>query len=614
MFARTKCVRIEARPLYFAAMHSGDSFLIADLLRAYRAKRLTPTEVIESALARADQSADRHVWITRLSREQLLGYARAVERRSLDELPLYGIPFAIKDNIDLAGVATSAGCAQYSYVPTQSAPVVQSLLDAGAIPLGKSNLDQFATGLVGTRSPYGACQNSINADFISGGSSSGSAVAVAAGLASFALGTDTAGSGRVPAAFNNIIGFKPSIGRLSTRGVVAACRSLDCVSIFSMTSEDAARVLAVVEGYDAEDAYSRRLGDLAIPGRRFGVPRSDQLQFFGDGEYARLFDQATARIESLGGSLVRVDFAPFLEAGRLLYEGPWVAERYAAVGDFIHLNPSAVHPVTRQVIESGKAPGGVDVFRAQYRLMALRRACEKIWDHVDVMITPTAGTIYRRAQVDADPIGLNTTLGYYTNYMNLLDLAGVAIPAGFRTDGLPFGVTVVGRRATDHALLALAGRLHRAYVNRLGAVNWPMPAPAEIPLGVPVSFTSLAVCGAHMDGLALNGQLRDRGGYLLRSTRTAASYRLFALSGGPPQRPGLVRVISGGASIEVEVWAVRTAEFGSFVEGIPAPLGIGTIELEGGEKVRGFLCEAYATDGAVDITELGGWRAYMRRS
>jgi allophanate hydrolase len=595
-------------------MRTSDSFLIADLLRAYRAKRLTPTEVIDSALSRADQSPDRHAWISRLSRERLLEFARAIERCSIDELPLYGIPFAIKDNIDLAGVPTSAGCARYSYVPTQSAPVVQSLLDAGAIPLGKTNLDQFATGLVGTRSPYGACQNSFNADYISGGSSSGSAVAVATGLASFALGTDTAGSGRVPAAFNNIIGLKPSVGRISTRGVVPACRSIDCVSIFSMTGEDAARVLAVVEGYDAEDPYSRRLGDQAIHGQRFGVPRGDQLQFFGDSEYARLFDQAVARIESLGGSLVQIDFAPFLEAGRLLYEGPWVAERYAAVGEFIHSNASAVHPVTRQVIDSGNATSGVEVFEAQYQLMSLRRESEKVWECVDVIMTPTAGTIYERARVDANPIRLNTTLGYYTNFMNLLDLAGVAIPAGFRNDGLPFGVTIIGRCATDRALLALAGRLHGAYVNRLGAVDWPMPERTENSCAAPVDFTALAVCGAHMDGLALNRQLRDRGGYLLQNARTAASYRLFALLGKPPRRPGLVRVMSGGASIAVEVWAVPTAELGSFVEGIPAPLGVGTIELEGGENVRGFLCESYAIDGALDITEFGGWRAYIKMS
>ncbi len=312
-----------------------ESFLIADLQHGYRSGRLTPTQVIESAIRRADRAPERHVWITRLSRERLLEHARAIELRGCGELPLYGIPFAIKDNIDLAGVPTTAGCAQYSYVPAQSAHVVQRLLDAGAIPLGKTNLDQFATGLVGTRSPFGACRNSFNAGYISGGSSSGSAVAVATGLASFALGTDTAGSGRVPAAFNNIVGLKPSAGRISTRGVVPACRSLDCVSIFSMTCAEAAQVLAVVEGFDSQDPYSRTFADVPVHGRRFGVPRRDQLQFFGDHEYACLFDGCVTRIESLGGSLVQVDFDPFLEAGRLLYGGPWVAERYAAVGDFI---------------------------------------------------------------------------------------------------------------------------------------------------------------------------------------------------------------------------------------------------------------------------------------
>jgi allophanate hydrolase len=592
-------------------MHSTECFLIADLLRGYRARRFTPTDVIELALQRADQAVQRHVWITRLSREQLLRYARAVEQRSIDELPLYGIPFVIKDNIDLAGVPTTAGCAEYSYVPAKSSAVVQSLLDAGAIPLGKSNLDQFATGLVGTRSPYGACQNSFNADYISGGSSSGSAVAVATGLASFALGTDTAGSGRVPAAFNNIVGLKPSVGRISTRGVVPACRSLDCVSIFALTAEEAAMVLSVVEGFDSQDPYSRVVGDAAIEGRRFGMPRPDQLQFFGDQEYARLFDRAIARIDSLGGSLIQIDFAPFLDAARLLYEGPWVAERYAAVEGFIHRHASAMHPVTRQIIEAGKSPSAVDAFKAQYRLMSLKRASEEVWGCVDVILTPTAGTIYEIARVNAEPIQTNSTLGYYTNFMNLLDLAGVAIPAGFRNDGLPFGVTIVGRSATDHALLALAGQLQRAFVDTLGAVKWAMPEPAKSVSATREGYIAVAVCGAHMDGLPLNRQLRDRGGYLVRSTRTAAKYRLFALSGGPPRRPGLVRMSGDGISIAVEVWAVRSAEFASLVEGIPAPLGIGTIELHDGEKVPGFLCESYAAEGAVDITELGGWRAYL---
>ena len=594
-------------------MPSSDSLLISDLLHAYRAHRLTPTQMTESVLERAERAAQRNIWITRFSRKRLLDHARSLEQRSIEELPLYGIPFVIKDNIDLAGVPTTAGCVQYSYVPAQSSPVVQRLLDAGAIPLGKANLDQFATGLVGTRSPYGACRNSFNTDYISGGSSSGSAVAVATGLASFALGTDTAGSGRVPAAFNNIMGLKPSLGRISTRGVVPACRSLDCVSIFALTSEDAAQVLSVVEGFDADDPYSRRVGDAAVNDRRFGIPRREQLQFFGDREYARLFDQATARIESLGGAVVEIDFAPFLDAARLLYEGPWLAERYAGLEDFIEQHASAMHSVTRQVIEAGKSPSAVDAFKAQYKLMSLKRASERVWDNVDVLMTPTAGTIYEIARVNADPIRLNTNLGYYTNFMNLLDLAGVAIPAGFRKDGLPFGVTIIGRAGTDHGLLALAGKLHRAFGDRLGALDLPMPSPAESGSATPKGFTSIAVCGAHMNGLPLNQQLRDRGGYFLRSTRTAAQYRFYLLPGGPPQRPGLVRVRSGGASIDIEVWALRSADLASFVEGISAPLGVGKIELQDGEQVLGFLCEAYATGGATDITDLGGWRAYLEQ-
>lgn len=617
--ARPKCahtndVRGFTGALYCGPMRSSDSFLISSLLDGYRSGRFTPTEVAESALQRADLAAQRHVWITRLSRERVLDQARALQQRSIEDCPLYGIPFVLKDNIDLAGVPTTAGCAEYSYVPARSAAVVQKLLDAGAIPLGKTNLDQFATGLVGTRSPYGACRNSFDPDFISGGSSSGSAVAVATGLASFALGTDTAGSGRVPAAFNNIVGLKPSGGRISTRGIVPACRSLDCVSIFSATSEDAARVLSVAEGFDLDDPYSRRLGDIAIRGLRFGVPRRDQLQFFGDDDYARLFDQAMARVASLEGLLVEVDFSPFLDAARLLYEGPWVAERYAAVQDFIELHADALHPVTRRIIEAGRSFSAVDAYRAQYQLRALNRASERVWEQADVLMTPTAATVYEVARVEADPVRLNSTLGYYTNFLNLLDLTAVAIPAGFRDDGLPFGVSIIGPCATDYALLALAGRLHRAGVSKLGALDLTMPGSSD---GSPVlanGFLKVAVCGAHMDGLALNRQLRDLGGYKIRSTRTAALYRLFVLPGGPPERPGLVRVVHGGNSIEVEVWAVRSADFGSFVSNIPAPLGIGTIELEDAERVPGFLCESYATDGAVEITALGGWRAYRGRT
>lgn len=523
-------------------MRSDHSFLIDDLLDAYRSDRLSPRAVIESAVERANEAPQRHVWITRLSSEQILSYVSAIERRSIDELPLYGIPFVIKDNIDLEGVPTTAGCPPYSYVPARSSTVVQRLLDAGAIPLGKTNLDQFATGLVGTRSPYGACRNSFDADYISGGSSSGSAVAVATGLASFALGTDTAGSGRVPAAFNNIVGLKPSLGRISTRGIVPACRSLDCVSIFSLTSADAARVLSVIEGFDAEDPYSRGPGDLAIQGRRFGVPRTGQLEFFGDHEYARLFEQAIARIDAVGGGVVEIDFAPFLDAARLLYDGPWVAERFTAVEDFIARHATEMHPVTRRIIEAGKSLSAADAFKAQHHLMSLKRASERVWDRADVILIPTAGTIYRRSQVEAEPVQLNTNLGYYTNFMNLLDLAGAAIPAGFRGDGLPFGVTLVGRSASDHALLALSGQLHRAYVDKLGALDLTSSkrsedSSARAVCATPKGFIALTVCGAHMEGLPLNQQLRDRGGYLLRSTQTAPHYRLFALHGGPILRP-----------------------------------------------------------------------------
>jgi allophanate hydrolase len=590
------------------------SLLIADLLRGYRRGSFTVRDVIECTLERADNTPQRNVWITRLSPAQVSNYAQALHSDRAN-LPLYGIPFVIKDNIDLAGVITTAGCPGYAYTPPRSAPVVQRLLDAGAIPLGKTNLDQFATGLVGTRSPYGACRNSFDARYISGGSSSGSAVAVATGLASFALGTDTAGSGRIPAGFNNIVGLKPSLGRLSTRGVIPACRSLDCVSVLSLTCDDAARVLSVAEGFDADDAFSRPVEQIKLAGLRVGVPDCNQLKFFGDLEYPGLFSAAAARIDSIGGTVVGIDAAPLLEAARLLYEGPWVAERYAALEQFMQTQAGAMFPVTRDIIAGGAKPSAVDAFKAQYRLMALKRAAEKIWNSVDVVLMPTAPTIFDIAQVESDPVRLNSALGYYTNFVNLMDLAAVAVPAGFRGDGLPFGVTFIAPRSTDHALLAFADRLHRSYGGRLGATQWTMPPAApEVTPAVEPGFMAIAVCGAHMQGLPLNHQLLERGGYLLKSTRTAPLYRLYALNGPPLRRPGLVQTSLGGASIEVEVWAVRSADVGSFLAGIPTPLGLGKIELESGELTTGFLCESHAIVDAADITALGGWRAYLKGS
>ncbi len=594
-------------------MASIPNFLISALLQGYRSGSFTVRDVIACAFERADQAAERNIWITRLSLPQVFRYEQALDPHRID-LPLYGIPFVIKDNIDLAGVATTAGCPDYSYTPSHSAAVVQRLLDAGAIPLGKTNLDQFATGLVGTRSPYGACRNSFDARYIAGGSSSGSAVAVATGLASFAIGTDTAGSGRIPAGFNNIIGFKPSLGRLSTRGVVPACRSLDCVSILSLNCEDAAHVLKVAEGFDPQDPYSRPVDQAPLSGFRVGVPRHDQLEFFGDFEYARLFDAVVARIESIGGSTVQIDAAPLLEAARLLYEGPWIAERYAALEQFMRTHAGAMLPVTRDVIRGGASFSAVAAFKAQYQLMALKRAAAKIWNSIDVVLMPTAPTIFDIAKVDSDPVRLNSTLGHYTNFVNLMDLAAVAVPAGFRSDGIPFGATFIAPRSTDRALLTLADRLHRSSASRLGATQWTLPSWDDAPPALEPGYMAIAVCGAHMQGLPLNFQLRERGGYLLKTTRTAPLYRFYALKGPPPQRPGLVRNPSDGASIEVEVWAVRSADVGSFLAGIPAPLGLGKIDLENGEKVTGFSCESDAIVDAADITALGGWRAYLKQS
>ena len=620
-----------------AAADTPPSLVITDLLAAYREHRTTPEAVLQRIYTRIAAATGHNIWITLLPLEQALAQASRLAARDPKSLPLYGIPFAIKDNIDLAHVPTTAACPAYAYTPEQSAFVVARLLEAGAIAIGKTNLDQFATGLVGTRSPYGACRNSFDPDFISGGSSSGSAVAVALGLVSFALGTDTAGSGRIPAAFNNLVGLKPTCGRLSPRGMVPACRTLDSVSLLTLTAEDAAVVCRVAQGFDALEPYSRRPGQpprlatatttangaakAATGSLRIGVPRPDQLQFFGNHEYARLFDAAVAQMLELGGELVPIDFAPFLETAQLLYQGPWVAERYVVAESLLRRDPQAIYPVTRQIIEGGGKPSAADAFRAQYRLQELRRITEQAWQQIDVLLTPTAGTTYRIAEEQADPVRLNSQLGVYTNFMNLLDLAAVAVPAGFTAAGLPFGVTLAAPAWSDFELLRLASRLQRSGAARLGALPLPLGAPPEfdwrtsggaIPNDAPVhDAVSLAVCGAHMQGLPLNHQLLERGAVLLERTLTAPNYRLYALPGGPPARPGLVRVPAEGAAIEVEVWSVPAATVGSFIGGIPAPLAIGKITLANGRAVSGFLCEAYAVSEARDITGFGGWRAFQ---
>ena len=595
-------------------LRADDSLDLQALGARLRSGALRPADVVSGVLERIRARGDDKAWLHVVPREALEARAAELERRGPAGLPLYGIPFAIKDNIDLGGHPTTAACPEYAYVAQQTAGVVQSLLDAGAIAIGKTNLDQFATGLVGVRSPYGAPSSTFDSRYISGGSSSGSAVVVAAGVVSFALGTDTAGSGRIPAAFNNLVGLKPTCGLLSTRGVIPACRSLDCVSIFALTASDAAAVLDVAAKFDAGDPFARRETPARTPaslaGCRVGVPRSSQLEFFGNRDAQKLFEGAVAKLAQLGAQTVEIDFAPFLAAARLLYEGPWVAERYVAIREFIDRKPEALHPVTRQITLGGAKPSAADCFAAQYKLRALIREAEPAWKAADVIIAPTAGTTYTIAEVEADPIRLNSNLGVYTNFVNLMDLSAIAVPAGFTAAGLPLGVTLLAPAFADRALCALADELHRALVGTMGATKHPLPAAvarADAQRGV-----QLAVCGAHLSGLPLNHQLTERGARLLRACRTAPQYRLYALAGFTPPRPGMVRE-TGGRRIEVEVWELSTEAFGSFVDGIPSPLGIGTVELEDGKRVKGFLCEPYATRGAEDVSHLGGWRAYLQK-
>jgi len=554
-------------------------------------------------------------WIHRIDAATLRARAQALMERGPADQSLWGIPFAIKDNIDLAGVSTTAACPAYAYTPEVSAFVVQRLLDAGAIAIGKTNLDQFATGLNGTRSPYGACRNSFNPDYVSGGSSAGSAVSVALGHVSFSLGTDTAGSGRVPAGFNNLVGLKPSLGLLSTTGVVPACRSLDAVSIFALTADDAQQVFALAHGYDAQDAYARPtqphghdFGRATRP--RLGVPRADQLQFLGDSGYAQCFEEARAHALALGTELVEIDFEPFFETARLLYEGPWVAERYQAIRSFIDTQPESVFPVTREITLGGAKPLAADAFAAQYKLRALAQRCAAVWATIDCMLLPTSPTIHRIDTMLAEPIARNSDFGIYTNFVNLLDYAAIAVPSGFRADGLPFGVTFVAPAHQDQPLLHLAQRWQHSLQGRaatLGATGHAAVAFTTTK-AVPSSQIRVAVCGAHLQGQPLNPQLTSRGARLVQRTTTAPEYRLYALPDG--KRPGLVRVAEGGAAIEVEVWELPGAQFGSFVDGIPAPLGIGRTLLADGSSVAGFICEPSGLDGACDITAFGGWRAY----
>lgn len=596
---------------------------ITSLECGYRNGTTTPSIVVERIYAEIAQAGERPVWITLVSKDENLTRAQMLEAdQTAHALPLYGIPFAVKDNFDVAGLPTTAACPAFSHVATETATVVQKLLDAGAILIGKTNMDQFATGLVGTRTPYGICSSVFHPEYIAGGSSSGSAVAVALGWVSFSLGTDTAGSGRVPAAFNQLVGLKPTRGRVSTSGLLPACRTLDCVSVFAGTCADAASVLAVARGFDAADPYARQQspGEGAAPWSvgstfRFGVPAEESLEFFGDNAAAASYRAAVESLIELGGEAIEFDYAPFHEAGSLLYKGPWVAERFAVIEDFLANNPETVDSTVGAIIRGAGEYDAVDAFRGAYALAELRRTTDAVWETLDFLLLPTTPTHYTIEQVMASPVELNTNLGFYTNFVNLLDLAAVAVPAGFRPNGLPFGVTLVGTAFTDDGLLRVADRLHRRLAKTVGGSAKELAAtPPLAGSGSLEGCVLMAVVGAHLSGQPLNWQLIERKARLVASTRTNGDYRLYALANTTPPKPGLVYTPGfGGEGVEIEVWAMPEDAVGSFLNLVPPPLALGTIRLADGSMVKGFLCEPAGIEGAQEITHFGGWRKFVSR-
>ena len=589
---------------------------IEELVSGTKEGRWTICDIIEEVIQRRNTCERQSIWIEQVNDDTLINYAKNLDVEGCLDRPLWGVPFAVKDNIDVDGYSTTAGCPSYAYTPNRSAHVVQKLLDAGAILVGKTNMDQFATGLVGTRSPYGVCRNVYNPDYISGGSSSGSAVCVGLGLVSFSLGTDTAGSGRVPASFNNLVGVKPTRGVIGASGIVPACKSLDCVSIFANTVADGYLLLDVCKGLDSSDPYSREIsnatGNRDIKGiqnvqskgniKRIGVPLKHQRQFFGDLEAAQIFSDAIKNLNTLQYDICEIDFTLFFEAAKLLYEGPWVCERDVAVGDFIQSNPSACESAVRSIIASSRSYSARNVFEGFYRLEELKSRLLSIWSAVDLLMTPTTPTIYRVEEVLAEPLALNSRLGFYTNFVNLLDLCACAVPAGWKKAGVPFGVTFIGPTFSDFEMAAVA----KEYEGTL-TIDKPIASPVD--LGD--KYIDLVVLGAHLSGQPLNYQLTSRGAYLLSKCRTAPCYQFYALAQTTPEKPGLVRVTDGGVRIEVEVWRLSVSAFGSFVNEVPAPLTIGTIELDNGRWVNGFLCEPVALECAVNISRHGGWLNYL---
>ncbi|NMZ68433.1 allophanate hydrolase [Pseudomonas peli] len=585
---------------------------LTDWQQTYRDGQ-SPAELLHSL--RLELSTEDNAWITLASEAQLdaqldgLSALLDAANGELSKLPLYGVPFAIKDNIDAAGWPTTAACPEFAYTAAADATVVAKLRAAGAILIGKTNLDQFATGLVGTRSPHGAVCNSFNPDYVSGGSSSGSASVVARGLVPFSLGTDTAGSGRVPAGFNNIVGLKPSKGWLSNSGLVPACKTLDCISVFALTVSDALSVAQIAGGYDAADPYSRKNPNSAKVGMpakpRLAVPSNPE--FFGDTQNQAVFEQALGTLRELGVDLVEIDFTPFQQLAEQLYYGSWVAERTVALEG---VDPEHINPVVRGIVGNGHTYSASDAYKAEYTRAALSRTINDILAGFDALVVPTSPTLRSLAEMEAEPVLFNSQFGTYTNFTNLADLAALAVPAGMRADGLPAGITLIAPAWHDQALAAFGQRWQQALNLPLGATGRALSAHVASSSPAPGSVR-VAVVGAHLTGMPLNFQLTSRDAVLVEQTTSAATYRLYALPGTMPPKPGLARVTEDGAAIIVELWDIPQARFGEFVAEIPAPLGIGNLQLADGRWVKGFICEPYALAGARDITSFGGWRAFI---
>ncbi|TCT03535.1 allophanate hydrolase [Aquabacter spiritensis] len=586
---------------------------LATLLAAHRAGARTPRETVRETYRRIAAHADPALFITLRPEADLLAEAASLEAAGDTTLALYGIPIAVKDNIDVAGLPTTAACPAFAYLPAADATAVARLKAAGALIVGKTNLDQFATGLVGTRSPYGIPRNAFKADLVPGGSSSGSASAVSAGLVPAALGTDTAGSGRVPAMLQNIVGVKPSLGLVPNTGLVPACRSLDCISVFARTVDDAMAVLDVMAGPDPADAFSRPLplGRLAaLAGApRLGILPPDQREFFGDADAASAYAAALARFRGLGAELVEFDYTPFAECARLLYEGPWVAERWIVAEALLTSDPEAVHPVTRAITLPGGTASAADAFRAMYRLRELRAKAAPILAGLDALLLPTAPTAYTLAQVLAEPILLNSRNGTYTNFVNLMDLCGAAVPNVIAASGVPYGITLLAPAGRDAEIASLARAFVLAGDLPLGASGEKAPPAPDLPPPGETGRLDLCVFGAHLSGMGLNGEVLELGGRLVAPVTTAPLYRMALLAGGVP-RPGVVRVTSGGAALAGEVWSLPYEGIGRLLARIPAPLGLGRVTLDDGREVLGFLAEAAGTEGCPDITAYGGFRAF----